>query len=180
MTWSYETCDGYSKEGPFDAIITDPVYQQNVDIPLLRSRCKGNLIVFCAPEDRPSEKPDEILFWQKPLSTKNFSRKCGRFVEEICVYRNWKAPFNQIHWSCMTGMFTDNLHTKSVHPWQKPLSLILKLMRIYTAAGDVIFDPFAGYGTTLLAAKLLDRDAIGCDIDPQWKPLVEKRMLGYE
>jgi hypothetical protein len=169
--------DGLLEEGPFDHIITDPVYEIKLDVELLFSRVKGNLIVFCAPENRPAKKPDEILFWMKPLSTKNFARKCGRFVEEICIYSKPNRAFNPIHWSCMTGVFTDNLQVKNFHPWQKPLSLMQKLIRIYSNPGDLIFDPFAGSGTTLKAALSLGRKALGCELSYQAVELANKRLL---
>lgn len=43
------------------------------------------------------------------------------------------------------------------HPTQKPLKLCAKFVHASSNVGDVVFDPFCGSGTTLLAAKLLDR-----------------------
>jgi hypothetical protein len=50
-----------------------------------------------------------------------------------------------------------------VHPTQKPEPLMLELVSLFTDAGDVVLDPFAGAGTTLIAAKRLGRKAIGIE-----------------
>lgn len=50
-----------------------------------------------------------------------------------------------------------------VHPTQKPLELMLELVRDFTNEGDWIIDPFCGSGTTLVAAQRLGRSAIGID-----------------
>jgi DNA methylase len=46
-----------------------------------------------------------------------------------------------------------------------------------TRAGDTVYDPFMGRGTTLLEAALLARVPVGCDINPLSKVLVEPRLL---
>lgn len=50
-----------------------------------------------------------------------------------------------------------------VHPTQKPLGLMMDLMRDFTNEGDWIVDPFCGAGTTLVAALKLGRNAIGIE-----------------
>jgi site-specific DNA-methyltransferase (adenine-specific) len=51
------------------------------------------------------------------------------------------------------------------HPTLKPLSLMRHLVKLLTPSESVVLDPFAGTGTTLLAAKLEGRDAIGIERD---------------
>jgi DNA modification methylase len=153
--------DGYL----FDHIITDPVYDNQPPISLLRSWCPtGNILVFCSPLQRPDTPPDEILFWIKTPSTKNTVKRCSCFVEEICVYRGKNAAFNHLHWSVMTGVFTDTIIVKNSHPWQKPTSLMEKLVMIYSNPGRTILDPYAGSGTTITAADRCGRVGIGIEI----------------
>src|SRR6185503_15948862 len=52
---------------------------------------------------------------------------------------------------------------KSVHPTQKPLELMLWLVRSYSNPRHLVLDPFMGSGTTLVAAKMSGRRAIGID-----------------
>jgi hypothetical protein len=51
------------------------------------------------------------------------------------------------------------------HEWQKPMELIERFIRNSSNIGDFIFDPFAGTGTTILAAAKLGRKTDGCEID---------------
>ena len=51
------------------------------------------------------------------------------------------------------------------HRWQGSLPVCELFIRAYSAPGDLVVDPFAGNGTTLLAAQRLGREAIGYDID---------------
>ena len=50
------------------------------------------------------------------------------------------------------------------YPTQKPIELISRIIEASSKPGDVIFDPFCGCGTTLIAAERLNRRWIGCDI----------------
>ncbi len=50
------------------------------------------------------------------------------------------------------------------YPTQKPLLLLERIVRVSTKEGDVVLDPFCGSGTTIVAASLLRRHAIGIDI----------------
>lgn len=58
----------------------------------------------------------------------------------------------------------------------KPLSLMRALVRDYSRPGDLVCDPCCGAGTTLLAAKLEGRRALGCDIDAAHVKLAVDRL----
>lgn len=61
-------------------------------------------------------------------------------------------------------VYTHEIETEGrVHQAQKPLALMRELVRDFTDLGDTILDPFAGSGTTLLAAKIEGRSAIGVE-----------------
>lgn len=153
-----------------DAIITDPPYELAEFPAELLALTTGNIITFCKPENQFKNFPaNEYLFWVKTPSTKNFSRNCGRFVEMIMVRRN--GTFNSWHWSQMTGVYDDRLIYPPVHPCEKPLSLIERLIRIYTNPGDVVFDPFMGSGTTAKACAITGRNFIGAEINKQYYEL---------
>lgn len=56
---------------------------------------------------------------------------------------------------------TDVLHTVA----RKPISLLTKLLDVFTSSGDVVVDPFLGSGTTLIAADKTHRVCIGAEVD---------------
>ncbi len=91
---------------------------------------------------------------------------------QLCFYfRGKDAP--QINkpadgvqqYACQTINAPDARVGDRYHKWQKPLDLIDRLIRNSSAPGDFVFDPFAGSGTTLVAATKLGRIASGAEID---------------
>jgi DNA modification methylase len=70
---------------------------------------------------------------------------------------------------------TENGRLPNDHPTVKPLDLMQWLVRLVTAEGQVVCDPFAGSGTTLKAAKELGRGAIGIERQPEYADLARAR-----
>lgn len=62
------------------------------------------------------------------------------------------------------------------YPTQKPIILLEQIIKLTTDKGDIVLDPFAGSGTTLVAAKLLERKFIGIDICPDAVKLSNERL----
>ena len=62
------------------------------------------------------------------------------------------------------------------HPTQKPLALIDRCLRASTHEGDVVLDPFAGSGSTGVAAAKLRRRFIGIEIDPEFIGISARRL----
>jgi site-specific DNA-methyltransferase (adenine-specific) len=63
-----------------------------------------------------------------------------------------------------------------MHVQQAPVSLLLRIILSSTIPGDVVFDPTAGTGTTLVVAKQLYRNSIGIEIDPAHVELIKNRL----
>ena len=64
----------------------------------------------------------------------------------------------------------------TAHPTQKPEKLLAKIILASSSAGDLVLDPFAGSGTTCVAAKKLDRRYMGIEIEKQYCVWAEQRL----
>jgi len=71
------------------------------------------------------------------------------------------------------------LADRSVHLAMFPEELPHRLIKLFAFRGDTVLDPFMGSGTTSLAAKNLERNSVGYDINPEFieiaKPYIELR-----
>jgi site-specific DNA-methyltransferase (adenine-specific) len=65
-----------------------------------------------------------------------------------------------------------------VHPTEKAVSILNPLVETFSAPGDVVLDPFAGSGSTLVAAALLKRRYLGIELEAEYCKLAEKRLAG--
>lgn len=65
------------------------------------------------------------------------------------------------------------------HPAPFPKELPTRLIKLYSFWGDTVLDPFAGTGTTLLAAQELGRKSIGFELNPEYIKLINKKLNGY-
>lgn len=65
---------------------------------------------------------------------------------------------------------------KDHHPTAKPIALMEVLIKQSSNVGDVVLDPFAGGGSTLIAAKRLERQYIGFEIDKQYYDMANRRL----
>jgi len=63
-----------------------------------------------------------------------------------------------------------------LHPTQKPIKLIEKLIKTSSDENDTVFDPFMGSGTTAVACKKLNRRFIGFEISKEYCDIAEKRL----
>jgi adenine-specific DNA-methyltransferase len=63
-----------------------------------------------------------------------------------------------------------------LHPTQKPLSVLLPLVETFSPAQGTVLDPFAGSGSTLLAAKMLGRSYVGIELDAKYHAIASRRL----
>lgn len=123
-------------------------------------------------------KPRHVITWAK----ESFSPGFGDYNEqtEFCLYgrkaggrRRWYGPKNEATlWSIQrdrTNMYR--------HPTQKALPLAERAIRNSSRRGEIVFDPFLGSGTTLVAAARLGRRCLGVEIDPHYCDVVVRRFI---
>ncbi len=71
---------------------------------------------------------------------------------------------------------TNGMREKTVHPTQKPLELVRRLVAAASAPGGLVVDPFGGSGTTYVACEALGRRWLGCEIDTGYQRLIVERL----
>lgn len=92
------------------------------------------------------------------------------YRDKLPKFRNkGKMVFNCMDWE------KDN-DSEKIHPTQKPVALMKKLIEIFTDEGDVVIDPVAGSGSTLVAALELNRKAYGFEIKKDFYKLALNRI----
>lgn len=74
----------------------------------------------------------------------------------------------------------DGKDVPKIHPAQKPVAVLKKLIEIFTDEGDVVVDPCCGSGSTLRAAAELGRSAYGFEIDRNFYERAKNEMLVFE
>jgi DNA modification methylase len=71
---------------------------------------------------------------------------------------------------------TRDIRDKKIHPATFPISLAKKVIELFTHEGELVLDPFVGSGTTLMAARDLNRNAVGFDLKKEYIDLCELRL----
>lgn len=69
-----------------------------------------------------------------------------------------------------------DIRDKKVHPATFPISLARRVIDLFTHAGELVLDPFAGSGTTLVAAQDANRNAVGFDLQESYIRLSAERL----
>lgn len=116
------------------------------------------------------QKPDWVLCWHKPAAMGRCRFGFSNW-EPVVVYGK---PAN-----AKNDVFTATIKPDAAvegHPCPKPLKWGQELVGMMTNEGDVVLDPFAGSGTTLVAAKYSGRRAIGIEINERFAEMIVKRL----
>ena len=135
------------------------------------------MIVFCEFEAQfemiEKAKKFGLNKYINLILRKNFSaqvlkanmRVVGNCEYALILFRDKLPKFNnngKMVFNCMD--IERDTKTKKIHPTQKSVPLLENLIKIFTDPGDVVIDPVAGSGTTLLAALNCGRSSYGFEI----------------
>ena len=150
------------------------------------------MIVFCSFQQMQTV----IAYGQKhgfknyiPLVfCKNFSaqvlkanmRIVGATEYALVLYRDKLPKFNNDGHMVFNWFEWKRDSTKEypkIHPTQKPVSVLKRLIEIFTDEGDVVIDPVAGSGSTLRAAAELGRNSYGFEVSKEIYKKAQEQML---
>lgn len=176
-------------------------------VPRGRSSNSPCMIVFCAFEQIPvlisAAKKYGFVNYTPLIFVKNYSpqvlkanmRVVGATEYALLFYRGRLPKFRngaQLDENGKTirgtghmvfNWFTwekDGKDIPKIHPAQKPVSVLKRLIEIFTDPGDVVIDPCCGSGTTLRAAAELGRSSFGFEIDRNFYNRAKIEMLVFE
>ena len=93
---------------------------------------------------------------------------------------NSNEPFIQKYTNLPNNILKFEREKKAVHPTQKPIRILKKLIKIFTDEGDVVIDPVAGSGTTLRACLELNRSSYGFEVDRKFYNEAKEKMLDVD
>lgn len=125
------------------------------------------------PQIRPQFEPIGVA--QKP--------KQGTFVENWLKWETGLIDLQnvRVNGRTPTTVFQVDKPVKdkyNTHLTVKPVALLELLIKIFSKKGQVVLDPFAGSGSTLLAARNSSRDSIGIEINQQYYDIAQNRIKG--
>lgn len=100
------------------------------------------------------------------------------FADCELAWTSFKTAVRKFKWKWQ-GMLQENMGgAKEIrqHPTQKPVPLMEWILVNYSKPTDIILDPFAGSGSTLVAAKKLQRPFVGIEISPDYVKIANQRL----
>jgi len=121
----------------------------------------GNNILAQVPTTEMWRRLDEVLECEAPDDLRGFV-----FNQEMGITNVWQD--------------IDFYSEKRIHRTQKPIALIERLVLASSNVGQLVLDPFAGSGSTLVAARKHDRHCIGFEIDPTMVDRANARLAAVE
>lgn len=119
----------------------------------------------------------QVLVWHKPADAGVVGSTTGyrRNAEPIYIVGQW--PRRDVRWDSVLRSSQDSISaiaTETGHPHTKPVDLMRQLLG--ACPSGVVLDPFMGSGSTLVAAKLHARPAIGIEIEERYCEIAARRL----
>ena len=124
----------------------------------------------------------EIIIWNNTNPTPLINNTYLPDKEYCLFFRESSATFNLSTVETKRTVYTTKCNVedkaKYKHPTIKPISIIKNLITNSSKEGDIVLDCFSGSGTTCVAAKELNRQFIGIEINPEYHRISMDRLNG--
>jgi DNA modification methylase len=123
------------------------------------------------------------IIWNKSIMV--MGRSDYHFKHEPCWYavkhgrpHNWQGDRKQTTvWEAKSPnhIMAGSDEDKTAHPTQKPVSIMARPVKNNSKQGDLVYDPFLGSGSTLIACERTGRICYGMELDPKYCDVIRKR-----
>lgn len=113
-----------------------------------------------------------VVLYRDKLPKFNNGRQIGKDGKPI--RGSGRMIFDWIEWK------RDGKEIPKIHPTQKPVNVLKRLIEIFTDEGDVVIDPCAGSASTLRAAHELNRKAYGFEVSRKFYTEAKEKMLNFD
>jgi site-specific DNA-methyltransferase (adenine-specific) len=150
------------------------------------ARVCGRALVFCQAEaitkwqrafNAAGIPYRRAMPWVKTNASPNFSGQFpGQSWEAIIYAKHPSAPRPPC--GGRAWYMRSNIDHPRFHQTEKPMELMRSIIRDFVNPGETIIDPYAGSGTTIVAAKMLGHDATGWELDPAMAEKARRRLNG--
>jgi len=186
-----------------DVVLTDPPYGNNIGYGRSRTRIAGDenplvglqgiaacyrvlkqnstLYSFCDARHLglaehfvlryTAFRVRDVVVWDKMRIA--FGHGFRRRHECILVLEKGRPKYRDLS---LPNVLSYPRPTGQAHPHAKPVELLARLIKTSTDPGDLVLDPFAGSGSTLVAASSLKRHFIGIELEPEYAELARARI----
>lgn len=133
-----------------------------------------NLTEMLNESQKAGFKLHNLLVWEKNncVCSQYYMRNC----EYILFLRKGKAKWISDIGGSKTVHQFDNIIGNKTHPCEKPVDLLKFYIRNSSNKGDIVFDPFCGTGSTLVAAKELGRSFLGYEINKEYFDIADSKI----
>jgi adenine-specific DNA-methyltransferase len=167
---------GFRNDNPQDTSWLAPAYAQMYRVLKGNSFCVSfygfpKAEAFLAAWREAGFDPIGHLVWVKPYASA--VKFVGYYHEQAYLLAKGQPGKPRLRLAdVLDWRYTGN----EIHPTQKPVMAILPLVMAFSAKGDIVLDPFAGSGTTAVAAQELGRRYIGIELDPTYAAKAQERV----
>lgn len=119
-----------------------------------------------------------ILFWRKPALGPNLDDRKGAYRTTSMVQKALSMLTKDEAQAWLRSVWSDvqGETTKAGHPAPYPVALAERLIRLFSFAGDTVLDPFAGTGTTAVAALRTGRNSISNELVSAYHAMAAERL----
>jgi DNA modification methylase len=151
--------------------------------PLLWEKARHSVYVWCSDEQYTAwtmafkglgATTRKCAWWKSNPSPMN-GDKMWTSALELCVYARKPKAYHNAH--CAPPVWKGPVARRDGHPTPKPVWLMREILSVSCPPGGSVIDPFAGGGSTLVAARELGLTATGIELSPEYCSLIHSKLL---